>query len=245
MNRITKSPNVPTTLLERGEEEVKRLRNLLEAHQDLDFKKNIYAAPDVKQCLRKDQYGKCAYCERFFNGDYGAVEHFRPKGGYQIEGEKKIRKPGYYWLAYDWSNLLYSCSECNTTFKRNFFPLADETKRDISHENIKDEQPLLLNPTVDDLDDMIEYHEYMIVPKEGGSSREKVEKTISLFQLNDRGVLKERRKMIWNQYARLCKTYSAAKFLGLQEMVGDLEKMIQEMVSEQSEFTGMFKYQRK
>jgi hypothetical protein len=35
--------------------------------------------------------------------------------------------------AYEWSNLLISCSVCNTSWKRTFFPLANPTQRARSH----------------------------------------------------------------------------------------------------------------
>ena len=136
MNKVTKSDKVPGILIDKGTREIALLRENVVENKPLVFKDQIYADDEVKKQLKSDQFGKCAYCERSLNGDFGAVEHFRPKGGYQIEDEKYLRKPGYYWLAYDWNNLLYSCSECNTCYKRNFFPLANENQRDIEHENI-------------------------------------------------------------------------------------------------------------
>ena len=72
---------------------------------------------EVRERLRDIYYNKCAYCE-----DIDAkpeVEHYRPK--------KKVSEdsshPGYYWLCYEWTNLLPSCHYCNTeSGKRNQFP---------------------------------------------------------------------------------------------------------------------------
>jgi hypothetical protein len=55
-------------------------------------------------------YGKCAYCERRYKLD---VEHFRPKGRITDENGQIINATGYYWLCYEWSNLLPSCISCN------------------------------------------------------------------------------------------------------------------------------------
>jgi hypothetical protein len=67
--------------------------------------------------------GKCAYCESvILNTHPGEVEHFRPKG--RVRGrDGKVEKvtiggaetehPGYWWLAYAWSNLLPCCIDCN------------------------------------------------------------------------------------------------------------------------------------
>ena len=56
--------------------------------------------------------GRCAYCGVY---DDLAVEHYRPKDGIAVNPEnvRDISKPGYFWLAADWYNLLPSCSKCN------------------------------------------------------------------------------------------------------------------------------------
>ena len=58
--------------------------------------RNKYNGRDVKEQLCKDQYSKCIYCECKLNGDYGHIEHFRPKGGYTIyPNNKPLYTPGY------------------------------------------------------------------------------------------------------------------------------------------------------
>lgn len=244
MNKVSKSNVVPSTLANNGVAETEELRKNVAAGNALVFKPAVYAAIDVKSQLKQDQNGKCAYCERYFNGDYGAVEHFRPKAGYQIVGDKNLYQPGYYWLTYDWDNLLYSCSECNTSYKRNFFPLADEVQRDIAHENVDQEQPLFLNPAKDEIGDYLEFHRYLVVVKDTAPLKEKAEKTIELFHLNDRKILVERRKSIWNNYMTLCKLRKIVLEKGSQEALAHVDYMISKLRSEKSEFTGMFKYQR-
>lgn len=54
------------------------------------------------------------------------VEHFRPKGGWRQSPGQPIEQPGYYWLAYEWSNLFLACGPCNSRHKRNLFPLTDQ-----------------------------------------------------------------------------------------------------------------------
>src|SRR5882724_7087850 len=63
---------------------------------------------------------KCAYCEgRLFEQSAALVEHFRPKGGVRdlknrvVEIKPKQPHNGYWWLAYEPSNLLPTCSMCN------------------------------------------------------------------------------------------------------------------------------------
>jgi hypothetical protein len=62
---------------------------------------------------------KCAFCETSISNHYGDVEHYRPKGGVQNQRRqwvrvriksRTIKHPGYFWLAYDWQNLMPACS---------------------------------------------------------------------------------------------------------------------------------------
>jgi uncharacterized protein (TIGR02646 family) len=118
----------------------------------LHSRDGIYNDATVKARLRADQYGKCCYCESLFTAtSYGDVEHFRPKAGYQQVWEGPLRKPGYYWLAYDWNNLFFSCQLCNQDYKGNYFPLANHAtaRAKTHHDDIAQEQPLLLNPALD------------------------------------------------------------------------------------------------
>ena len=113
----------------------------------MDIDSNIFNHPSVKKSLKKSQHNKCCFCEKIQSDEYGAVEHYRPKNGFQSIKKDKLTKPGYYWLGYSWSNLYFVCTPCNTV-KGNLFPLTDERKRATSHKNdIKLESPLLLDPS--------------------------------------------------------------------------------------------------
>jgi hypothetical protein len=57
---------------------------------------------------------KCAYCEaKHADGFPCDVEHYRPKKEV-TENRTAINHPGYFWLAYEWWNLLLSCRHCNS-----------------------------------------------------------------------------------------------------------------------------------
>ena len=111
-------------------------------------KRTIYARKTIKALLRADQYRKCAYCEtKFTHSSPGDVEHYRPKAGYQQAALESLCGPGYYWLAYEWNNLLFACEECNRVCKRNQFPLRINADRALNHHaDTGREAPLLLNP---------------------------------------------------------------------------------------------------
>lgn len=116
------------------------------------FDIGIYGHKSVKTLLRELQHGKCCFCEdHIAHVEHGDVEHFRPKGGFQINENQPLQTPGYYWLAYDFSNLFYCCQICNQVYKKNYFPLSDENKRVRSHkQDLLQEDSLLIHPELDD-----------------------------------------------------------------------------------------------
>jgi hypothetical protein len=104
---------------------------------------------------------KCAICERK-RGTELQVDHYRPKKPRNHQSHAEYNQPGYYWLAYEWVNLLPLCSKCNGK-KSNKFPLQgwSEINRISDHDNVNDidgfdaysmyflqeyERPLMLNP---------------------------------------------------------------------------------------------------
>ncbi len=107
-------------------------------------------------------YGRCAYCEKKL-GDFDDLDHYRPAKEVTKMNHKVIDRLGYYWLAYDWLNLLPCCKACNskkkrngeTTGKGNRFPVAGSRAKKPGGE--KKEHPLLLNPTIDNPDKHFEY----------------------------------------------------------------------------------------
>jgi uncharacterized protein (TIGR02646 family) len=122
----------------------------LQAGETLKFDQGIYGAEDVKAALIRMQHGKCCFCEsKIRHISWGDVEHFRPKAAVLI-GEE-LHYPGYYWLAYEWTNLLFCCEICNERYKRNRFPLTDESQRVRSpDEDLTWERPLFINSAEED-----------------------------------------------------------------------------------------------
>ena len=109
---------------------------------------------------------KCGYCETKLNAGFELeIEHYRPKKKVKEDSTHK----GYYWLGYEWSNLLLACINCNRGIggKGTKFPI--EGKRVYNHnycvidgllaskecyplELLEKEKPLLLNPEVDEVE---------------------------------------------------------------------------------------------
>ncbi|GJG89813.1 hypothetical protein tb265_49940 [Gemmatimonadetes bacterium T265] len=113
----------------------------------------LYSRPAVKEALYHAHHQKCAYCESKCPARGTLhVEHFRPKSGVrQSRAQTVDDRPGYYWLAYEWTNLLLACIECNSGYKGTLFPLADPATRARSHaDSLADEAPLLVDPASED-----------------------------------------------------------------------------------------------
>lgn len=115
----------------------------------------------VRDKLDLVYYGKCAYCETFTKAE---IEHYRPKKGVDEAPDHN----GYYWLCYEWSNLIPSCHDCNTSGgKGNKFPVNGIRivaplfllDRSLAKEDslangsvLMSEEPLLLHPEIDNPD---------------------------------------------------------------------------------------------
>lgn len=114
---------------------------------------------DTVAIALKDLYNnKCAYCEKYCY--YPRVEHYRPKG--RVTGANPSAN-GYYWLSYEWTNLLPSCHECNSVeAKGDKFPvnglrkmqhattgappLFDRSKNDYASDYLTPENPVYIHP---------------------------------------------------------------------------------------------------
>lgn len=155
-----KRPRKPAPLARRAASETRRLIDAFQADPEkyhrgelrFEFKKDLYGHREVKTALVKAQHEKCAFCEsRVVAVASGDVEHFRPKGGYTQSAEDELKHPGYFWLAYEWKNLLFSCEICNRIHKGNTFPLKDEGRRATRPEHdLGAEGPLLIDPATQD-----------------------------------------------------------------------------------------------
>jgi len=201
MIKVTRPPGPKQLLapaadvdLER-QEALKFYKAAVKTRKEFPFK--IYKQPYVKEAIEKIFHKKCAYCETFYIVAQPVdVEHFRPKGAVVVGKEKK---PGYYWLASEWTNLLPSCIRCNrsntylmpnnkkeTMGKKNFFPLEDEAKRATKPGEERNEKPLLLNPFVDNPEKHLEFTDDGVVRpalNSKGQASNKGEVSIKIYAL--------------------------------------------------------------
>jgi uncharacterized protein (TIGR02646 family) len=187
--------------------------------EDFKFPYERYGDREVSNALRLLFHGKCAYCESRYAGVQPMdVEHWRPKGEVVDETAGSI-KPGYYWLAAEWDNLLPSCIDCNrarTQFdamerkdivlgKKNQFPVEDPGVRTKRHEEDPDftggsETPLLINPCLEDPEALLQYDEDgLILPKAQDSTsfaHRRAAASIRVYALNRADLVAERRALV-------------------------------------------------
>jgi len=197
--RITKPRRAPEVLRTKGAKTRDGYCRDYAAHQDdydrgkrtFEFDGDIYGHKSVKEALIRAQHDKCCFCEsKVTHVAYGDVEHFRPKKGFRQKRSDKLGRPGYYWLAYEWSNLFFSCQLCNQRYKANLFPLVNPNGRALCHaDEIANEKPLFVNPC-EDPEDHISFQRELAVPlRQSRMGRT----TINTLGLN-RPRLQERRK---------------------------------------------------
>lgn len=182
------------------------------AGRDEGYKFAAYKAAGVAETLNAMFNGKCAYCESRIHAIQPTdVEHYRPKGAVLISG--RPTKPGYYWLAARWDNLLPSCIYCNrpnrhelphleggeVQGKGNHFPLADEAARSRrSHEDHTREEPLILDPCGhnDPRDHLLFSEDGLVEPRPDADGVPSVHgaETIDILALQRKGLVFERRE---------------------------------------------------
>ena len=200
MRKICKSEKVPLSLQQAPTPTRKE-----------EVRADIYKAEDVRDQLVADQYNKCAYCECIVTKQYNDVDHFRPKDK-------------YYWLGHKWDNLFYSCDLCNRTYKKNHFPLVDESTRG----NIAKEKPLIINPSIEEPLEHIRFNRFMIVPREiNGIVDKKGETTIRLFHLNDRherSILVYEREQLYEDYIQEIKKRTIAEIIIQSDVSEDIKQ---------------------
>lgn len=157
------------------EEYVNHQVNFDNGSREFTFDGSLWGNETVKKILKVEvQSNRCCYCEKDIT-DGGSLEHFRPKKGVKQKAGNSIEKPGYYWLAYEWSNWFYSCQECNNA-KDTIFPITDDKKRAKNHlvdEKCIHETPILPDLTKDDPSEIIEYKGVEVFPKKGNNQKGK------------------------------------------------------------------------
>lgn len=176
--------------------------NVLIEKNNHKAKKECYRDTTLK-VLSKLYFNKCACCERS-RGEELQVDHYRPRKARDNKTDSEYNHNGYYWLTYEWNNLIPLCSSCNNG-KSNFFPLKNgNTNRISNHTNAlaynivelqNYEEPLFINP---ELDKKPQRH-FLYLPngKVKGRTPEGIT-MVEFYKLNSRTKVRDRKKVIGN-----------------------------------------------
>lgn len=158
---------------------------------------------EVRDILKNIYYNKCAYCEDIEHKP--EIEHYRAKKS--MTGTHN----GYYWLCYEWTNLLPSCRYCNTEGgKGNHFPIMGNrvtaptfnAQGDLDFDACKaqnspliDEQPYLFHPEIDvNIENAFEFLDNRAM--KGVDYQGRGRQTIRICNLNRDNLLKNRQDII-------------------------------------------------
>ena len=139
----------------------------------------------AKHTLWEQQAMRCCYCERpYMECTYNDVEHFRPKArANRLNGAVHA---GYWWLAWTWENLLFSCPNCNRSAKSDAFPLEDGSTPLASEEPPPGKElPTLIDPCHEDPVEFIQFvfnaNHWRPVGRNGNA---RGERTVEILQLD-------------------------------------------------------------
>jgi uncharacterized protein (TIGR02646 family) len=206
----------------RANEALVKARAEMAATGNAKLQQKIWA--DLKDWLIENVFGgKCAYCEsRFVAVAYGDAEHYRPKGEVRHRGTivqvNGANHSGYWWLAYDWRNLVPACQKCNSEAKGTEFPTAfgyhaDSTLDPVALDSA--EGPLLLHPYYSEPKECLLFGDLGAVVPRNGDRRG--EETIRVCRL-DREALKTERHAAqengWRQFRDLMAQQRTTEFVG-------------------------------
>ena len=151
--------------------------------------KNIYGDSAIRDKLMSIQHGKCCYCEKRLDSE--EVEHFRPKSSYRQFAGHERKHPGYYWLAYDWENLILVCHSCNQV-KNDVFPVHSQSNRATDHlGDIAGETPLIIDPSSQRPNRYLYFQGALVFPKNNPlvkHNRVIGNTTIKVLELNRRNL---------------------------------------------------------
>lgn len=151
-----------------------------------DFPFNSDIDVPLKPILHKTFHGKCGYCETKIElPQDGVIDRFRPHDG--VRDKTDYFPDLYWWLVYEWKNLVYSCKECNQ-YKANYFPIKGKRAKSKS-DDIEKERKLLLNPCEDE-----PRSHFTFSKGEMHSETDEGYQTIELLKLNRTSLVNSRNK---------------------------------------------------
>lgn len=255
MIRVHKPTRAPELLLTAGVEQ--RVGHVADhdaapsafatGERTFEFAREVYSHESVKQTLREAQHDKCCFCEaKVSHVSDGDVEHFRPKAAVRQSRADPPSRPGYYWLAYEWTNLYYACERCNRRNKQALFPLTAPARRACSHADqaaLCAEQPLFIDPGAEDPERLIGFRAGEPYPVDNNP---RAELTITALELGRRPLM-ERRDEIMKTLGLLLdilEKFRANEITGdaALEVIEDAAAILASRTENRHEFTSAVRY---
>jgi hypothetical protein len=147
---------------------------------------------DVMRDLSALSHGKCAYCETpiTFPGN-ASLDRFRPKAGaLGLDGDYSTEH--YWWLAYEWMNILPCCLKCNK-YKGAKFPVEGRrapTESPISE--LAKEKRLIIDPAADKPEEHLDFGDDGLVRPMSSAG----DVTIATLELNRSDLVHHRRRVV-------------------------------------------------
>jgi 5-methylcytosine-specific restriction endonuclease McrA len=140
--------------------ELARVHEALRAGKETDQRLLGNEYKVARHALARGQHLKCCYCEDRLQDDrWEHVEHFRPKAEARRE-RSAAPEVGYWWLAWTWENLLFSCIRCNSA-KGSLFPLLEGSSALLPEEALPgSERPLLIDPAGEDPREHVQFRRF-------------------------------------------------------------------------------------
>lgn len=183
---------------------------------------------DLKSFLTRVFAEKCGYCETLRSGGQKSIDHFRPTN--EVTAERKpVSHPGYWWLAYEWFNLVPACEDCNEWNEKKvgdkpvkggkkcefrvsghrIIEPSDDPSR--WRNELESEDPLLLSPYEDDPQEHIEFDLLTFRPRH---TTERGKETVEVCSLDRDDLLTARGRAL----ARLISRTLEEGFKGMKEI---------------------------
>lgn len=212
--------------------------------------------------LKKLSNNKCWYSEAQEVMSDMDVDHFRPKNeALQFdENGKKIKRDGYWWLAYDWKNYRLSSIYSNrlrkdkhtvdkTSFgKGAFFPLRKGCTPASCSDELDDEVIYLLDPINPNDPDLLFFTDEgkaipSVLEEDEPWNFQRAVVSIDLYHLNHTP-LKDARKVVWNYCQRKINDLKAISKKAHRtarddERINSIRDDLRNMVSKQAEFSAV------
>jgi len=147
--------------LERLEEYNKRSQRE-KAQRRWPFEHDVVQTAEVVQALVTLGRGLCAYCESLTPTPL--VDHFRPTEEAASLDGRTVARDHYWWLAYEWENLLPTCPKC-MSHKGNRFPVKGPRATPAPGRGLPTaEHALFLDPCRDQPEQSLAYEDGRVVP---------------------------------------------------------------------------------